>query len=177
MNFTLAYANVDWLCYVTIVASLILGFRYRHTFFALPFVVALSLLAQDNFYPLSYFPMYSDPDESENYFYIGTWEGGTDPKPEDIKPLAVRQLTGITAPTIKKRQKAWIRMRAAELDMKDTELPEEERVLKYLELLDHLRDHQREELPERLALVEVWIEYDEEKGYRETPRVVAVQHP
>lgn len=173
----LAAANVDWLCYIAIVASVFFGFRYRHSFFVLPFVVAISLLAKDDFYPLSYFPMYSDPDESENYFYIGTWDEGTDPKPADIKPLPVRHLTGITAPKVKKMQKAWIRDRADELGTKDTKLPQEERVKKWLELLDYLREHKRSELPERLALVEVWIEYDKELGYRETPEVVAVQHP
>ena len=188
MNYPILAAwNVDWLCYLTIIASVVLGFRYRHSFFLLPFVVAISLIAEDSFYPLSHFPMYSDPDESENYFYIGTWESDTtEPTPEEIKALPVRQVTGITAPKVKKMQKAWIRSRADEVGVKDTKLEESEKVKQWLDLMDYLRKQclKRQEgraekvpLPEKLALVEVWIEFDEEQGYRETARVVAVQQP
>ncbi|NNE94089.1 MAG: hypothetical protein HKN23_20775 [Verrucomicrobiales bacterium] len=186
----LAAWNSDPWCAVILAASLYFGIKHRHSFFALPILVCVSLLAQDDYYPLSYFPMYSDPDESENYFYIGTWESDTvDPKPEEITPLPVRKMTGITAPKVKKIQKAWVRGRADEMNdegilvdgkkVKDTNMPMEEKVIQYLRVLDHLRKHQRSAsnpLPEKLALVEVWIEFDQEVGYRETAEVVATQH-
>ena len=64
---------MDALFGIILAASLIGWISTRYSIFCLPFLVSLSILAQDSFYPLSYFPMYSDPDESENYLYLATF--------------------------------------------------------------------------------------------------------
>ena len=74
---------------------------YKHSFFTVPLVVFLSLWVQD-FFPLSHFPMYSDPDESEDYFYLATVD-----ELGEITPLPVRGLANITAPKVKKMFKSW----------------------------------------------------------------------
>lgn len=141
----------------------------RHSFFSVPFVVSLSIWVQD-FFPLSHFPMYSDPDESENYFYVATTtENG------DMEPIPVRKLTSITAPKVKKMYKSWARERASELDKSDRELTIEERAEVGRELLTFLSGQAAErsrEMPDPLHLVEVWIVYGEE-GFTETPETVA----
>lgn len=143
----------------------------RHSFLSVPFIVFLSIWVQD-FFPLSHFPMYSDPDESENYFYVATLEENG-----EIEPLPVRALTSITAPKVKKMYKSWSRAYADELGKSDRKMTKEERAEVGRELLIFLRKQAEErgrELPEVLALVEVWIVYDNDTGFSETPETVAV---
>ena len=142
----------------------------RHSFFSVPFIVCLSIWVQD-FFPLSHFPMYSDPDESENYFYVATTnEAG------EMEPIPVRQLTRITAPKVKKMYKSWSRQRADEMDKSDRDLTQEERAEVGRELLTFLNGQavdRNREMPEPLHLVEVWIVYDNDTGFSETPETVA----
>jgi hypothetical protein len=145
--------------------------RLRHSFFMVPLIVFLSLWVQD-FFPLSHFPMYSDPDESENYFYVASVdESGTQ------EALPVRALTSITAPKVKKMYKSWAREYADSLEKRDRDLTKEERAKVGRDLLTFLKKQAVErnrEMPPKLALVEVWIVYDNETGFSETPETVAV---
>ncbi len=155
------------------VCSLLAWILLKHSVFSVPFVIFLSLWVQD-FYPLSHFPMYSDPDESENFFYLARdlGEGKT-------QPLPVLKITGVTAPKVKKLFKAWAKERAAELDKSDKELSDEERAEIGRELLEFLGDQagkrgMAEDLKGSLALVEVWIVYDTKtRKITETPTTVA----
>lgn len=143
----------------------------RHSFFSVPFIVFLSIWVQD-FFPLSHFPMYSDPDESENYFYVATLEENG-----ETKALPIRALTSITAPKVKKMYKSWARAYADELGKSDRKMTKEERAEVGRDLLTFLRkqaDERGREMPEVLALVEVWIVYDNDTGFSETPETVAV---
>ncbi|MCB1064963.1 MAG: hypothetical protein KDN20_18850 [Verrucomicrobiae bacterium] len=152
------------------VLSLAAWLGLRHSFFAVPFIVFLSIWVED-FFPLSHFPMYSDPNESENYFYVGT----TDEKGE-TKPLPIRALSSITAPKVKKMYKSWARDYADSLGKSDRELTKEERAKVGRDLLEFLRKQsadRSQDLPENLTLVEVWIVYDNDAGFSETPEVVA----
>ena len=145
----------------------------KHSIFSVPFVIFLSLWVQD-FYPLSHFPMYSDPDESENYFYLAKDLG--DGKTE---PLPVRAITGVTAPKVKKLYKAWAREFAEKNDKSHKELTDEERAEIGRELIQFLfeqagKRNQSEKMKGPLALVEVWIVYDTgTRKITETPAVVA----
>ena len=144
---------------------------FRHSFFMVPFIVFLSIWVED-FFPLSHFPMYSDPNESENYFYVATADAGG-----ATEPLPVRKLTSITAPKVKKMYKSWAREYANELGKSDRELTREERAKVGRDLLAFLRkqaDERHEAMPDRLALVEVWIVYDDDTGFSETPETVAI---
>jgi hypothetical protein len=142
----------------------------RHSFFAVPFVAFLSIWVED-FFPLSHFPMYSDPDNSENYFYVATQDedGG-------LTPLPVNALTGVTAPKVKKMYKSWSRDFAAKLGKSDSKLTKEERAEVGRDLLAYLNEQalsRKKEFPGEASLIEVWIVYDDEKGFSETPEVVA----
>jgi hypothetical protein len=142
----------------------------RHSFFAVPFIVFLSIWVED-FFPLSHFPMYSDPNNSENYFYVATQDGKG-----DLKPLPINALTGVTAPKVKKMYKSWAKDHAEKLGKSDSDLTPQERADVGRNLLAYLREQavmQKKEIPGTAALVEVWIVYDDEKGFSETPEVVA----
>jgi len=79
--------------------------------------------------------------------------------------------------------KSWSRDYAGERDKSDNDLTQEERAEVGRELLGFLRDQaekrvagkrgKRGRLPENLALVEVWIVYDNDTGLSETTEVVA----
>ena len=155
-------------------ASLVGWVVTRYSIFCLPAIVALCILAEDKFYPLSHFPMYSDPDESENYFYLVTFRK----KNDEPRPLRVRNLTGLSAPKVKKMWKPYSRDFADELGKKDTELTLVERAEIGRVILGEMREmaaNRGKELPERLGLVEVWIVADPEKGWTETTAIVARQ--
>src|SRR5690606_25759419 len=93
----------------------------RHSFFTVPLIVFLSLWVQD-FFPLSHFPMYSDPDEREDYFYVATvGDSG------EITPIPVRGLTSITAPKVKKMYKSWAGDDAEKQGKSSKDLTTEER--------------------------------------------------
>lgn len=147
---------------------------WRHSFFAVPFVVCLSITVED-FFPLSHFPMYSDPNNHENYWYLAALE-----EDGETTPLPVRRLTSITAPKVKKMYKSWSRDLAARLGKRDRDLTAEERAQVGRELIAFLQDQaarRGRELPPSLALVEVWIVHDDEEGFSETPEVVATVTP
>ncbi len=146
---------------------------FRHSFFVVPFVLFLSLWVED-FFPLSHFPMYSDPDESENYFYVASIDEGG-----ETRPIPIRALTEVTAPKIKKMYKSWVDDYAAAHSTDDDRLTEAQQAEVGGELLTFLRDQavaHEQAWPEQAALVEVWIVYGDE-GFRETPRVVATLPP
>ena len=154
---------------------------WKHSFFSVPFVVFLSLWVQD-FFPLSHFPMYSDPDESENYLYLATLDDSG-----KTEALPVRKMTSITAPKVKKMFKSWTREYADERDKSDNDLTREERAEVGRELLTFLREQAEKrvagkrgknaKLPDNLALVEVWIVFDNKTGLSESTEVVAVLPP
>jgi hypothetical protein len=156
------------------ILSLLGWILLRHSFFVVPFIVFLSIWVED-FFPLSHFPMYSDPNESENYFYVATLDDNGAPK-----PLPVNDLTGVTAPKVKKMYKSWAKTHAEKLGKSDTKLTKEERAEVGRNLLAYLREQaveRKKEIPGAAALVEVWIVYDEEKGFTETPEIVATLTP
>jgi hypothetical protein len=166
--------NMDGILGVIAAISLIGWIATRYSIWCLPLIVSVAILAEDDFYPLSFFPMYSDPDESENYLYVATWE--TDPAKHEAIPI--HTFTGLSAPKIKKMAKSYTRGFAKELKKKDTTLTPAEISQINGVLLDEFRlvaKGKNRTLPDRIALVEVWIEADEEGGWTETPTVLAAQ--
>lgn len=163
----------DTIFAIVALGSLVAWVKTHHPFFCLPLLVAGSLLLEDDAYPFSHFPMYSDPDESENYLYLATPGANAG----DIEPLAVRKLTGLTAPKIKKMFKTYLEDRAKKLGKKNDQLSEEERAEIGREILAYYLDQGEKrgsEMPDPLLLMEVWIEFDEDnKGLKETRSEIA----
>jgi hypothetical protein len=154
------------------ILSLAAWIFFKHSFFAVPLVVFLSLWVQD-FFPLSHFPMYSDPDESEDYFYLATVD-----EEGEITPLPVRSLANITAPKVKKMFKSWAEDDARAIGKSRKELSDEQRAEVGERLLLFLKDQAEkrgrgDDFPDDAALVQTWIVYDNETGISETPAVVA----
>jgi hypothetical protein len=152
--------------------SLISWIVSRHPLFSLPLLIAGSILLEDSTYPFSSFPMYSDPDDSENYLYLA--RRGENGAPQ---PLPVRRLTGMTAPTIKKMYMRYLDDYAKEDDERSNPMSREERAAIGRQILAFYRDQGEKrgsEMPDELILVEVWIRHDElDKGFTETPEVIA----
>lgn len=151
--------------------SLIGWIATRYSIWCLPLLVSVAILAEDDCYPLSFFPMYSDPDESENFLFVATWE--TDPT--QYHAIPIEEATGLSAPKVKKMWKSYSRDFADDLKKKDTELTDEETNEISGVLLKEFRKvaaNQGKELPENLALVEVWIEATDIGGWTETPEVL-----
>jgi len=146
---------------------------FRHSFFSVPLIVFLSLWVQD-FFPLSHFPMYSDPDPSEDYFYLATVDerGG-------ITPVPVRGLTRITAPKVKKMYKSRADDEARKQGKSRKDLTTEERAQIGRHLLMFLKDQAEkrgQNFPAEASLVQVWIVYDDDTGFKETPEIIATLH-
>ena len=166
---------MDTLYWIVAVGSVVCWIWLRHPIFSVSLITAFSLLVGE-FYPFSNFPMYGDPDESENYFYIAeAMPDGTN------EALPVRRLTGITAPKVKKmyksRLKAHLEERAEAEGVRKVEPTAQDRRKIGLDMLAYLRDQadgRQNQLPGKTSLVEVWIVYDGETGYSETPETVAV---
>ncbi len=153
------------------VVSLVGWIRTRYSIWCLPLLVSVSILAEDDFYPLSFFPMYSDPDESENFLIVATWESD----PQDYEPIPIEDFTGLSAPKVKKMWKSYSRDFADDLDKKDTQLTPEELNEIGGVLLKEFRKvakNRGRELPEKLALVEVWILGTDNGGWTETPTLL-----
>ncbi len=162
---------MDALFGIIAVGSLAGWIATRYSIWCLPLVVSLAILAEDDFYPLSFFPMYSDPDESENYLYVATWE--SDPRQNEAIPI--HNFTGLSAPKVKKMWKSYSRDFADDLDKKDTELTESELNEAAGILLSEFQKVARDRdtaLPEKLSLMEVWIEATDKGGWTETPRML-----
>jgi len=187
--------------YLLAVIGLGCSIWFRHPFPLLIAFVAFSLSIGE-YYPFSNFPMYSDPDDRENYFVLAavpTEEQrgelpdlllpGASPAETPYfifggvicKPLPSHPYTAITAPTMKKMFKSRMDAYAKKHGTKRKHLTPEQREKIGQDFLKYLREQaanseapQREKLPDELALLEFWIEPDTENGgFIETPSLVA----
>jgi len=153
-------------------ASSLAWWTFRRPILALPVLVTLSLAAGE-FYPLSNYPMYSDPDGRENYFYLARIDD------DDWVALPTRATTGLSAPTLKKLFKARYRAQPAAAPSRTRprtrQLYERARAAgeETLAFLDERAAARGRALPRSTALVEVWIEWDRVSGYRERRHIVA----
>ncbi len=144
----------------------------RHPFFAMFVLIGVSLAVKEN-YPFSHFPMYGNPGPSTTYLYIA--EAREDGSHE---PLPVRELAGITAPKVKKifgsRVDAYCKENSRKEDtLSDRELASiGQDILDYLRPLAVKRSKGREPMPDKMALIQVRIEYSEGGGFSETPRTI-----
>ncbi|MCP5541962.1 MAG: hypothetical protein H7A52_17600 [Akkermansiaceae bacterium] len=157
---------------LVLIAGAVLWFKTRRSFFVLPVLVALSLLARDDYYPLSWFPMYGDPDEKESFQYLATFEDS----PEQPVPLKIRDLTGLTAPKVKKMWNRYSGDLAEALKKDKSDLTPEERNEVGRQMFaefDKMAAQRAQTLPANLAIIEVLIEENPGKGWTETPHVLA----
>ncbi|MCF6312852.1 MAG: hypothetical protein L3J39_10420 [Verrucomicrobiales bacterium] len=186
--------------YILAALGLATAIWFRHPF---PFLIAFVSfsLAIGEFYPFSNFPMYSDPDDRENYFVLSAIPDQNnidqlpEPKPGSApantpyyqldgmicRPLPSYPFTGLTAPTIKKMFKSRMNTFAKKHGTKRKHLNSEQRRQLGEKFLLYIREEsqkstapRRGELPEKLALLEFWIEPDRiNGGFIETPTLVA----
>ncbi len=126
---------------------------------------AVSLIAKEN-YPLSNYPMYSNPSPERPYYTIADGEG---------KPLPIQEKTGITCPKIGKIYRKKAEELAKKHDIKAVDLTPEQMQSIGMEMFAQLR-HEAEKLkqpmPERLQLVKTYISYKDGKVV-ETPNLIA----
>lgn len=175
---TCFFGTPDLIWAVILVLGVIAWMVYRHPIWAIPVFTAVMLLTRE-FYPFSDFPMYSDPDESENYLYVAeVVDPSTDPP--TLKALPIETLTRTTAPKVKKMFKSRYKQLAKELGISERDLTDEQLAQVGKDLVAYLRtrdDDEKAPLPDALALVDVWILYDGAHGFSETPRVVVYDPP
>lgn len=187
--------------YILALICVACGAWFRHPFPLLVAFVSFSL-ALGEFYPFSNFPMYSDPDDRENYFVLAAVPSAEEisklspPVPEGTapaetpyfkldglicKPFATSPHTKLTAPTIKKMYKSRLDQYAKKNGTKRKKLSAEQRQQVGEKFLTYIRQHaakstakKRHELPDDLVLLEFWIEPDTQNGgFIESPSLVA----
>ncbi len=132
---------------------------------ALLIYTVVSLCAEEN-YPLSNYPMYSNPSPERPYYLIADGEG---------KPLPIQTLTGITCPKIGKIYRTKAEKLAKQLDIRAVDLKPENMQSIGMEMFAQFR-HEAEKLkqpmPAQLQLVKTYITYENGKVV-ETPNTIA----
>lgn len=132
---------------------------------ALLIYTGLSLWAEEN-YPLSNYPMYSNPSAERPYYLIADGQG---------KPLPIQEKTGITCPKIGKIYRTKAEKMAKKLDIRAVDLKPEQMQEIGMEMFAQFR-HEAEKLkqpmPEQLQLVKTYITYENGKVI-ETPNIIA----
>lgn len=143
----------------------ILAFLKVSPITALLIYTVLSLWAEEN-YPLSNYPMYSNPSPERPYYTVADGEGN---------PLPIQTKTGITCPKIGKIYRKKAEELAKKLDIRAVDLKPEQVQSIGMEMFAQLR-HEAEKLkqpmPERLRLVKTYISYKDGKVI-ETPNTIA----
>lgn len=132
---------------------------------ALAIYTIVSLIAKEN-YPLSNYPMYSNPSPERPYYTVTDGDG---------KPLPIQTKTGITCPKIGKIYRKKADELSDKLDVRAVDLKPEHIQSIGMEIFAQLR-HEAEKLkqpmPERLQLVKTYISYKDGKVI-ETPNTIA----
>jgi hypothetical protein len=133
---------------------------------ALAVYTLVSLQLEEN-YPISNYPMYSNPSPERPYYMITDGEG---------KLLPIQTLTGVTCPKIGKIYRTKSEKLAKQLDLKAVELKPEHQQTIAAEMFAYLRDEAQQKgqtaaLPAKLRLVKNYISYENGKVI-ETPTLI-----
>ncbi|RBP44373.1 hypothetical protein DES53_104193 [Roseimicrobium gellanilyticum] len=126
----------------------------------------VSLQLEEN-YPISNYPMYSNPSPERPYYMVTDGEG---------KPVAIQTLTGVTCPKIGKIYRTKSEKLAKELDVKAVDLKPEHQQTIAMEMFAYLRDEAKQKgqtaaLPAKLRLVKNYLTY-ENREVVETPTLI-----
>lgn len=124
----------------------------------------LSLVLEEN-YPLSDYPMYSNPSAERPYYMITDGEGNA---------LPIQTLTGVTCPKIGKIYRTKAEKLAKELDVKASDLKPEHLQAISMEMFTYLRQEaaqKKAEMPPKLRLVKSYLSYESGRVV-ETPNLV-----
>jgi hypothetical protein len=133
---------------------------------ALAVYTLVSLQLEEN-YPISNYPMYSNPSPERPYYMITDGDG---------KPLAIQTLTGVTCPKIGKIYRTKSEKLAKELDVKAVDLKAEHQQTISMEMFTYLREEAKQKgqttaMPAKLRLVKNYITYEDGKVV-ETPTLI-----
>jgi hypothetical protein len=133
---------------------------------ALAVYTLVSLQLEEN-YPISNYPMYSNPSPERPYYMITDGEG---------KSLPIQTLTGVTCPKIGKIYRTKSEKLAKELDLKAVDLKPEHQQAIASEMFAYLRDEAKQKgqtaaLPAKLRLVKNYISYENGQVI-ETPTLI-----
>lgn len=118
----------------------------------------VSLQLEEN-YPISNYPMYSNPSPERPYYMVTDGDG---------KPLAIQTLTGVTCPKIGKIYRTKSEKLAKELDIKAVDLKAEHQQAIAMEMFAYLRDEAKQKgqaaaMPAKLRLVKNYLTYENKK--------------
>jgi hypothetical protein len=129
----------------------------------------VSLQLEEN-YPISNYPMYSNPSPERPYYMITDGDG---------KPLAIQTLTGVTCPKIGKIFRAKSDELAKELKMKAGDLKPQHHQAISMEMFAYLRNEAQQKgqtaaMPAKLQLVKNYISYEDGEVV-ETPTLIGAE--
>ena len=152
--------------------------RWKRPLWVLPVLVWLSLEVGE-FYPISDFPMYSNPTSRiTDYVYLGDADDlDEEGRP---RPIAMQYLVGVRAAKAKKIFYAEVEKRTRAMKIGKYALPHKEMCKVGEEVLAFLRDRENhmgthDQLPERMAFVHGKIIMALGDGIRETHTILAVE--
>jgi hypothetical protein len=133
---------------------------------ALAVYTLVSLQLEEN-YPISNYPMYSNPSPERPYYMITDGEG---------KLLPIQTLTGVTCPKIGKIFRKECDELAKQLDVKAVELKPEHHQAISMKMFAYLRNESQQKdqtaaLPAKLRLVKNYITYENGQVI-ETPTLI-----
>jgi hypothetical protein len=129
----------------------------------------VSLQFEEN-YPISNYPMYSNPSPERPYYMITDGEG---------KPLPIQTLTGVTCPKIGKIYRTKSEELAKKLKLKAVDLKPEHMQTISMEMFAYLREEAQQKgksdaMPPKLRLMKSYLTY--EKGeVVETPNLIGAE--
>ncbi|HSI64566.1 MAG TPA: hypothetical protein VLE43_15665 [Candidatus Saccharimonadia bacterium] len=126
----------------------------------------VSLQLEEN-YPISNYPMYSNPSPERPYYMITDGDG---------KPLPIHTLTGVTCPKIGKIYRTKSEKLAKELNIKAVDLKPEHQQTISMEMFAYLREEAKQQgkadaMPAKLRLMKSYLTYENGQVV-ETPNLI-----
>jgi hypothetical protein len=129
--------------------------------------VGIALVAEDDYYPFSHFPMYSYVSTSRHYMIVTDGDG---------KPIPVATLTGLTTGMIGKTYRNYVEQEARKLVVRNVDLPPEALQRVAQRVFRQLRDsaqRQKKEMPVKLQLLRADVSFEDGKVMDKTTLVAS----
>lgn len=145
----------------------------------IPIIVAFmwfSYQVKESF-PISHYPMYSDPEPVREYMYVAGYYG------DELKPLPITNLTKITVFKVRRMYRSRRDLFRKPKKLKLGDLTYEHKAIYGTEVLEYLQGEAarhgvvaNDEVPQKWALIEVTVTYDfETQKFNEAEKVIATR--